>query len=574
MDEYEAQEYIDPDITDYVRTDESLPYYEYTPSTPVQDKTPEKLSSSPPAPPVQPPAQKSRRVLYSVLGIMGVLLVIAAGGYTFFSTQAALKSAHQQQSSPTTFQMAKCPFTPGSGIVEGKVLRCGTLRVPEDRNNPSGRKIQLAIAIFSPPASNHVTPLLYLEGGPGGSALDNLGSHITAKNIARVTMNRDLILFDQRGTGYSRPELSCYELDDATEQYQKQNLSVQAEQAAKVNAMQKCRNRLAAFGFNFNAYTTIDNAKDVDAVIHALNYKQVDLYGVSYGTRLALTVMRLFPGDLRSVVLDSTVPMQFNLFDQSAALTQHAFDTLFQGCAASKKCNQSYPHLDRVFYQLVTQLNEQPVTIQDAQYGSISMNGDKLADWLYKALYITEIIPKLPETIFQMSQNDETLITQLYIPVLNGGEGLGNEEEFSDGMYFSVECGEDMAFTSLQKLEQEANMVEPAIKSTVLERSIEEFEICQRWNVQAVPTVQKQAVVSALPTLVLSGEYDPITPLSNAKLAMQTLKHGMLFSFPATGHGVFLTDSCPDGIISAFLQDPMTKPDGACIGEMPEPDFL
>src|SRR5690242_966794 len=155
---------------------------------------------------------------------------------------------------------------------------------------------------------------------------------------------------------------------------------------------------------------------------------------------------------------------------------------------------------------------------------------------------------------------------------MTGGASIGGG--LSEGMYFSVECGEDMAFTSWQKLEQEANVLDPALRVHELDRKEYEFGVCQRWKERPVPTEQKQPVVSSLPTLVLSGEYDPITPPSYGRLAMQTLKHGMLFSFPATGHGVLFTNNCPDKIVSAFLQNPTTQPDSSCLAKMTEPDFL
>ena len=129
--------------------------------------------------------------------------------------------------------------------------------------------------------------------------------------------------------------------------------------ATYIQALRACHDRLVREGVNLNAYTTIQNAADVHDLVRALGYQQVNLYGTSYGSRLALTVMRLFPADLRSVVLDSVMPPQTNFFTGRAAADQQAFDTLFRGCAASTACNQKYPHLQAVFAQLVTELEEQ-----------------------------------------------------------------------------------------------------------------------------------------------------------------------------------------------------------------------
>jgi len=130
-----------------------------------------------------------------------------------------------------------------------------------------------------------------------------------------------------------------------------------------------------------------------------------------------------------------------------------------------------------------------------------------------------------------------------------------------------------MAFTTTQELANATLGMHPAIQPGVLTGLQGDFSICQFWGEQPVPMVQKQPVTSALPTLILSGKYDPITPVSNAKLLLPTLSHAYLFQFPAIGHGVFNTHPCPDSIVSAFLQRPMAKPDDSCIANMTEPDF-
>jgi pimeloyl-ACP methyl ester carboxylesterase len=168
--------------------------------------------------------------------------------------------------------------------------------------------------------------------------------------------------------------------------------------------------------------------------------------------------------------------------------------------------------------------------------------------------------------IMQISKGDYTLLSR-YADYLTAERGI------SYGMYFSVECGEDMAFTTMQDLNIAANALRPEIKSAILTSLQADFSVCQAWGQGAVPLAQKLPVISSIPTLILSGEYDPITPPSNGKLAMQTLSNSFFFLFPATGHGVFLTGSCPASITVAFLTNPLEKPGASCISTMQEPDF-
>jgi pimeloyl-ACP methyl ester carboxylesterase len=270
-----------------------------------------------------------------LVAMMVVVLVVLAGGYGVFR---ALSPTARQTSS--AFQQAPCPFALSGSLVEGKNVTCGFLTVPEDRSQPQGPTIQLAVAIFKA-SSLHPAPdpVLVLGGGPGQALLENQGPRY---NVGNLLSNRDLILLDQRGAGYSQPSLRC--LDNET--------------------LQACHARLVKSGINLNAFTTLENAADVHDLIRALGYRQVNLEGVSYGTRLALTVMRLYPADLRSVVLNSVAPPQVNLFTSVPQAAGRAFDVLFQGCAADRSCNATYPHLQAVFYQLVADLNTTPVTFQ------------------------------------------------------------------------------------------------------------------------------------------------------------------------------------------------------------------
>jgi pimeloyl-ACP methyl ester carboxylesterase len=250
-----------------------------------------------------------------LLVMLAVALVALGGGYSVF--RSATSPARQASSA---FQQAPCPFPLGTGLVVGQNIKCGFLVVPEDRSLPKGPTIRLAVAIFKTPSSQpDIDPVLFLNGGPGNALLETKGPTFNAGNLASRMQNRDLILLDQRGTGFSQPSLRC--LDDET--------------------LRACHERLVKSGLNLNAYTTLADAADVHDLIGALGYQQVNLEGVSYGTRLALTVMRLFPADLRSAILDSALPPQANLITGIPPAAIRAFDVFFQGCAADHSCNAS-----------------------------------------------------------------------------------------------------------------------------------------------------------------------------------------------------------------------------------------
>jgi pimeloyl-ACP methyl ester carboxylesterase len=480
-----------------------------------------------------------------LVAMMVVVLVVLAGGYGVFR---ALSPISRQASS--AFQQAHCPFPLGNGLVEGQDVKCGFLTVPEDRSHPQGPTIRLAVAIFKTydprPAPD---PVLVLGGGPGGAQLVTMGPSINASNLVNVTSGRDFILLDQRGEGYSQPSLSC-----------------QANEA-----LRRCHDRLVKLGINLNAYTTLESAADVHDLVRALGYQQVNLDGASYGTRLALTVMRLYPADLRSVVLDSADPPQVNLYNNVPHAAVRAFDVLFQGCATDSHCNATYPHLQAVFYQLVAGLNTTPITFQaPSQSGkpvTVHFTGNDLVLWLRNSLYNTQLIPQLPAVIFQVRQHDYTQLASIYGNLINN--------TMSWGLFYSVECGEDAPFTTRHALQTSVQGLPPQAQPALLDLSMSSFSVCQFWGVKPVPTVQKEPVTSSIPTLILQGEYDPATPPANGMLAAQILRRSYFFLFPGVGHGVEAShaSTCPHDITSAFLDHPTEKPDASCISSMPEPFF-
>jgi pimeloyl-ACP methyl ester carboxylesterase len=500
------------------------------------------------------------------LGLLLLIVAIVSGCGS--NTPTPTKQGFQSH-----FEKAACPFRPASGMTEGKDVTCGFLVVQEDRTNPQSKTIKLAVGIFKPvktPAQPD--PVIFLQGGPGGGGLQDFGPYMDRDLRGQFAPNRDLILIDQRGTGFSQPSLACPEEFKQSEDTADQNISRDQGVQLEVQVMQQCYNRLKQAGVNLDAYTTVNNAHDISELIPSLGYKEANIYGVSYGTRLALTVMHDFPQHVRSVILDSTVPTQLNLFTGLAKEYTRAFDVLFKGCASQLSCDLRYPNLKQTFYQLVDALNAKPITIQSKDLNNnktytVLVNGDALVGWLFSSLYATQLIPLLPKAITDLKNGDSTLLSQTYATLVY-------DPNFSQAMYYAVECGEDAAFTSLQETTTDAQGLPTEVQPVADESFQTIFDICKFWNAPAVPTDQKQPVASDIPTLFLVGEYDPITPPSNDQLAKQTLTHSYLYQFPGTGHGVIYTNDCPDGIMNAFLDNPKQAPDTSCIANMTEPLFL
>jgi pimeloyl-ACP methyl ester carboxylesterase len=474
-----------------------------------------------------------------------------------------------------SFEPADCPFMmmPGGG----RTIDCGYLTVPEDRTDPDNTDtIRLAVAIFRAESETPAPdPIIYLEGGPGGNALEIYG---TAFNLifGPFAEARDFIILDQRGVGFSEPALDCPEYTDVVLDQLAADIDPAEERAQLFDALLACRDRLAEQDVDFEAYNSAQNAADVNDLRIALGYDEVNLYGISYGTRLALTVLRDFPEGVRSVILDSTYPLEADLNVETPANTERAFEQLFAACAADAECATTYPDLESVFYEAVAALDADPVLadvtipVRNETYEAL-IDGDVLIGVTFQALYSAELIPTLPELIYNASEGNVSQLSQIL------GLLLLNQDFISVGMYFSVQCNEEVPFTTPEQLAGATEAIDEALADyyeSDPEYTTALIDLCAAW-VEADPTpAENQPVTSDVPTLILAGEFDPITPPRWGEAVAESLPNSYYFEFPAVGHGASVSDACPTAVAQAFLDDPATAPDVACIAEVAAPDFV
>ena len=471
------------------------------------------------------------------------------------------------------FEAAPCPFDLPAGQVEGTSVDCGYLVVPENRADPDTATIRLAVAIFHPPGgAAEPDPIIYLVGGPGASVLELLYLSFDQVFAPVFAAGRDLILFDQRGVGLSEPALDCPKVHDLGLELMDNELDGEQLTDEQMNllfdeAFRVCQQDLSAIA-DLGAYNTVASAADVNDLRVALNYGQVNLWGGSYGTRLALGVMRDYPAGLRSVVLDSTYPPDTNLYLESPANLDRSLNLLFQACAADPTCNAAYPDLRQLFFDTVERLDADPVDIvitnpfTKESYPAL-LTGDGLFGLIFQLLYETVILPDLPQLIYEASQGDFDTINRIQ------GALIAQSSVSSRGMMFSVQCNEELAFSSLEEFEvvladypDLAGFFEDSIVGEIT------YSVCETWDSGQAAAIENEPVVSDVRTLVMAGEYDPITPPSWGERAAETLQNGHFFEYPAVGHGASVVEGCPREMLLAFIQDPATTPDDSCISEM------
>lgn len=504
---------------------------------------------------------KSVSVIWRVILLAGLLLG-SAGANQPASAAPALQSGDVPR-----FEPGPCMFDIPASITEGEQVDCGWLVVPEVHANPNGPTIKLAVAILRSQVANpRSDPLVMAQGGPGGSTIDYYTQVLFYSDLWK---NRDIILFDQRGTLYSQPNLVCSENLDMTIELLDENLESEESEARFRESMLACRERLINEGINLSAFNSLENAADINALRQALGYEQINLYGVSYGTLLALHTMRDYPEALRSVILDAVVPTNKN-FNQLAPLTMdRSFTEFFTACRESEECNREYPFLEQTYTDLYARLEEKPVTlkVRDPEGGKIYsalVDGDTLVGTLFQLLYSTELIPLLPKMIQDFEKNDYAFSE--YVLSL-----ITFDRTMSYGMYFSVVCAEDSDL-NLDEVDYSGIRPELGRDANIGNESL--IKLCEGWNVPALDDMVDVPVSSDLPVLILNGRFDPITPPDYGAEAAKTLPNSYSFTFPNTGHGAAVSSECADEIILDFLDDPGERPNDACLKDVPPVDFV
>lgn len=492
-----------------------------------------------------------------------------------------------------SFQGGACPFLVIAPEVEGKTIVCGRLIVPESRARPSSPMISLQVAIVLSPASEPAAPIVYLEGGPGGSAVVNVPDFWTRSALRQYA---HLLVIDQRGTGYSTPSLDCPEfLDDEAD-----------------DPVRACRDRLTAAGVDLGAYQSRESARDVADLLAVLNIEKATLFGVSYGTRLALTVMRDHPKRIVSAILDGVYPPHVNSYDEQAENGFRAFERLFNECRNDPWCNAAYPDLRGTFLEMVDTLDAEPMFDDD---GTAITSGDVVND-LFSLFYDTDALPYLPaiiaaaasgdvdayfdaldllpaapeddsdaywdaldERLLQLTSLDDLDALDRYLDTLDDeayeallATAFGDVDDDAEGAFASVECYEELPFNDLQLANERAQAL-PEQMRALIEGVATQFADCAVWGVPAAAAVENEPVVSPIPTLLLSGAYDPITPPSWGDAAAAYLENGTHVVFPDMGHGTVDTRPCPTAIALAFLADPWSAPDTSCAERLGPPTF-
>lgn len=425
--------------------------------------------------------------------------------------------------------------------------KLGWLVVPENREDPRTRDIRLPVAIVHSKGVTGAPPVVYLSGGPGTSGL----SAAAYPGAYPWLASRDFIVIGQRGTHDAHPALMCPEYSSGV-----------AEGGDLTEAARQCAMRLRSQGIDLDAYHSDASASDLEDLRQVLGIDTWSLYGVSYGTRLALTYLRHHSDHVASMVLDSPLPPNAIFDDESAGNLERTLRAIAADCKTDESCNEAFPDLEARFFRTIAIATQTPLV---REQGGSPISGEDLVGAI--PLGSGEEITYAPFYMDAAARVDPELLA-----------GLNEDRTASDlawGMRFSVWCSEALpASKTGQGLSTGEGFA--GIDSAAIDP-----DICSAWNVADRSDGAAQPVQADVPALILAGEFDAATPPRWGELAARTLPNSLVVTVRGEGH---LTtqqwggDGCALQLAAAFFESPQgvleSRGEGACVFDRPSPAYV
>lgn len=439
--------------------------------------------------------------------------------------------------------------------------KCGTLEVFENRATRKGRKINLNVLVL--PATGpqrERDALFYFAGGPGSAATEEAAG--VAQMLAKVREHRDLVFVDQRGTGKSNP-LNCQLVYPAEPQSYLGSFYPLEE-------TKKCRAELETRA-DLTLYTTNIAMDDIDDVRAALGYDQITLYGGSYGTRASMVYLRRHPQHVRALVLHGISPTNQFMPLHFPQDTERALEGVLSECEADEACHKAFPNIKDEAAYAIGILLQSPATAEIQPEGTnnkvtLKLNHNLAAEAVRYMLYNPVSAGRIPLFLHLARHGNYDPLTRAALwfrknIVFSGGEG----------MYLSVTCAEDLPWVQHDEAKKLA-------ENTFLGpyRYYDQSDACEVWPRGTVEPGYADPVKSNKPVLLITGEWDPVTPPANGDAVAKSFSNSLHIVVPHGGHGLsgLQNIECLDALITQFIETASVKAlDTACIKTIKRPPF-
>lgn len=442
----------------------------------------------------------------------------------------------QDQDTGPTLPLEDCRIRAGDGF-PGIKARCGVFERPEDPSNPDSPILMLSVAVV--PALTlepEADPFVPIAGGPGQSTIEFYAGYASA--FEPVRRSRDIVLLDQRGTGESA--LMHCDVDE----------EIIEGRFSREETVEFSENCLSELPHDPRFFTTSVAVQDLEALRNALGYSQLNLYGISYGSRVAQHFVRRYPDSTRTVVIDGVAAPQIALGPGIAIEAQNALNAIFDRCAESEACSERFPGIRVDFAALQVSLADMPVTVSmpdptTGRMDDVTFGPDEMAGAL-------RLLSYSPNTVALMPLLIDEAINGNFLPLASQFRMIADnmDDAMAIGMHNSVVCTEDSPYfegENVTRNDLEATYIGPM--------QLDSLEaICSVWPKGVLDDDFKKPVATDVPVLLLSGEADPITPPTYADLAAVDMGNALHLTGKQQGHGQAIVGCMPD-IIGDFVDN-------------------
>lgn len=445
----------------------------------------------------------------------------------------------------------------------GYDVDCGWIHIPSELDGVD--PVRLSFAHFRASASDvHDDPVVYLHGGPGGAVLE-FADFLTTAIVDPFIDTRDVVLYDQRGAGQSSPLPVCNEALGLDLRFFSGGEPHDEIEPAYITSLDRCAERVERRrDIALSEYNSAVHADDLLDLVRALRFETVNLYGNSYGTRLAQTMMRDHPERVRSVILSGVYPIEENLVGSVPETFRAALDQVFATCVGEPTCAAQLPDPWVALDAIVTGLDESPVAIDldgiDTGPFTFEVSGDDLINLLHGLLYTAGGAAIIPDLLVDLRDGHTTRLSRL------GAEAIFDTSDVLG--FMTVQCREEVPFTTHEQAEEATRTDTPWHRAGLAPGLIGGvlLETCPLFaSIGSALPLENEPVTWDHPTLILSGAFDPITPPWWAESVAARLPNATLAFFADRGHDAD-EGFCAWQLKSDFVSDPTTPLDESCLG--------
>lgn len=431
----------------------------------------------------------------------------------------------------------------------------GYLSVPENWDNSNARVVKVAVSILRNFSNKpDAEAVVFIQGGPGASGIETIWSWINHP----LRENNDIVLLDLRGTGFSQPRL-CPDLGEEILKILAKNQSEEEDEKQKTRAALSCKQNLLANEVNIRAYNSASISKDLNALKSQLGYKYWNVYAISYGTYVAQVYAAIYPNDIKTLLLDSTISDISSYYTKNTTGYMTSLFKVFKLCDENKECKSNYPDLERIYFEVIEDLEKHPITVSVDKNlvasGDFTFNSEDFKVAIQQALYNKDLIEVIPLLIYQFQNRNEG-------PLGNLVAAFSKLLNMDYGVYYCTSCTEVLPNNEIIDYHRDA------VKYKNLKGGISfyksDFDVCEKWNSNGRDSLMNhdisQLIKNSFPVLILSGEYDPITPASNGVQAAEKFKNVSAIYGYTYGHTPSFT-SIGSKIAKEFIGNPYRKLD-------------